>query len=254
MKNHSVRTSITQIQPGEIKVRGEFIQDLMSSHTFAEVIFLLLAQKLPDVHQARMMEALLVSSVDHGINAPSAFVARTVASCGSPVQTCIASGINAIGEHHGGAGEACAKLLQEEDQLNPGIQIDELARRIVNDFLGNGKRLPGFGHRVHNPDPRTVRLFELAETEGFHGRYIELILAIQTNWREQSGISLPINVDGAIAAIISELGLNWRLGKSIFIIARTAGLAAHVQEQISTGKPMQFAPHVMTENENSDLE
>ncbi|MBI9048903.1 MAG: citryl-CoA lyase [Anaerolineaceae bacterium] len=254
MKNVPIKSSITHIKPGEIKVRGALIQDLMGIHTFSEVIFLLLVGKLPNVHQARMLDAVLVSSVDHGVNAPSAFVARTVASCGSPVQTCMAAGLSAVGEHHGGAGEACAQMLQEATQQNPDGNIEMIAENIVQEFVVNKKRLPGFGHRVHDPDPRTVRLFELAEQEGFYGRYLNLMIAIQSQWVQQTGKTLPINVDGAIAAIISELGLDWQLGKSIFIIARSAGLAAHVHEQMSDGKPMQFAPPVEILDENLKAE
>jgi citrate synthase len=247
MKNNPVKTAITRIAPGEIDLRGHALVDLMGNHSFSEVIFLLLSGRLPQAHEARMLDAVLVSCVDHGVNAPSAFVARTVASCGSPVQTAIAAGISAVGEYHGGAGEACARLLQGTVARVGEAGLDTGAREIVQTYRSIGERLPGFGHRVHNPDPRADRLFALAQELGLWGAHSRLLIAVQAAWLDVVGKSLPVNVDGAIAGILSDLGFDWRLGKSFFIIARSAGLAAHVHEQITTGKPLQFAPPVETE-------
>jgi citrate synthase len=181
--------------------------------------------------------------VDHGLSAPSTAVARTVASCGSPVQAAIAAGITSLGEHHGGAGEACARLLQETLLQGEGQELPELAAGIVRQYRWEGRRLPGFGHRLHNPDPRTVRLFALAKEKDLWGKHLQLLIAIQEARNAETGKQLPINVDGAIAGILSELGLDWRVGKSLFIIARSAGLAAHVHEQMGS-KPLDFAPPV----------
>lgn len=244
MKSQPVETSITRIAPGEIQVRGHSLPEMIGSRSFSEVTFLLLSGVMPDERQARMLDAMLVSCVDHGINAPSACVARTVASCGSPVQAAMAAGVASIGEHHGGAGEACARLLQETLHQGQGHDIAELAGRVVQQYHASKQRLPGFGHRVHNPDPRAERLFALAKENGFWGQFMQLLTALQTAWQAETGKLLPINVDGAIAGLLSELGLDWQLGKSLFIIARSVGLAAHVHEQILIGKPLQFAPPV----------
>lgn len=250
MKSNPIKTGITRIAPGEIDLRGYALVDLMGKHSYSEVIFLMLSGRFPDARELRMLDAILVSCVDHGINAPSIFVARTVASCGSPVQTSIAAGISAIGDHHGGAGEACAKLLQENVALAGQKGLESRAMGIVKSFLSKEKRLPGFGHRVHNPDPRSERLFTLAKENGSMGIHSQMLFAIQAAWLNETGKLLPINVDGAIAGILSDLGFDWRLGKSFFIISRTVGLAAHVHEQMTTGKPLQFAPEVETEYES----
>ena len=247
MKNNPIKTGITRIAPGEIDLRGYALVDLMGNHSFSEVIFLMLSGRFPEARELRMMDAILVSCVDHGVNAPSIFVARTVASCGSPVQTSIAAGISAIGEHHGGAGEACAKLLQENVELAGQNSLESKALEIVKSYLSQEKRLPGFGHRVHNPDPRAERLFTLAKENGLISNHSQMLFAIQAAWLNETGKLLPINVDGAIAALLSDMGFDWRLGKSFFIISRTVGLAAHVHEQMTTGKPLQFAPQVETE-------
>jgi citrate synthase len=236
-----VNTSITAIKPGQILVRGYDLCEMMGRLSYAEVVFLLLAERLPADAEGRVFEALLVSSVDHGLDAPSTHVARTTASCGVPAQAAIAAGINAIGDSHGGAGEQCARILQEALAAHPQADLQELARSLVAEHRLGGERLPGFGHRVHDPDPRAVRLLALADAEGISGRHVALARALEEVLSEAAGRSLPMNVDGAIAAVLSDLGIDWRFGKSIFIISRVAGLAAQVHEQMTAGKPLQFA-------------
>lgn len=239
-----VETSLTRIQPGQILLRGYDLAELTGRLHFAEVVFLLFTGRLPSPAEGRMLDAILVSSVDHGVDAPSAHVARTAASCGVPVQSAMAAGINAIGDSHGGAGEQCARLLQEALATHPDRPVDEIARQVVAEGRSAGRRLPGFGHRVHDPDPRARRLLEIAAQEGLSRQHVALAQAIVEALKAASGRSLPLNVDGAIAALISDMGIDWRFGKSLFILSRTAGLAAQVHEQMTTGKPLQFAQPV----------
>lgn len=240
----AVKTSITQIKPDQIIVRGYDLCELMGQLSFAGIVFLLIAQRLPTPAEERILDAILVSSVDHGVDAPSTHVARTAASCGVPVQAAISAGVNAIGESHGGAGEQLARILQTAWAVHPETPVDELAHSLVAECRAAGQRLPGFGHRMHDPDPRAVRLLALVDEAGLSGQHIALARAIEQALRESSGKSLPLNVDGAIAAILSDLGIDWRFGKSLFIISRTAGLAAQVHEQTTAGKPLKFAQPV----------
>jgi citrate synthase len=167
-----------------------------------------------------------------------------VANCGAPLQAAVAAGISAIGEHHGGAGEACAKILQEALQVRPTASAEVLAGEIVAEFRAAGQRLPGFGHRFHDPDPRAERLLALAEEWGLSSTHVALARAIVAELKAATGRSLPLNVDGALAALISDLGIDWRYGKALFIIGRTAGLVTHVHEELMTGKPFKFAARV----------
>lgn len=250
----TVKTSITLIKPDRIIVRGYDLCELMGRMSFAGTLFLLAAQRLPGPAEERILDAILVSSVDHGVDAPSVHVARTAASCGVPVQAAISAGINAIGESHGGAGEQLARILQEALAAHPDMPLDELARSLVAERRAAGQRFPGYGHRMHDPDPRAVRLFELLEEDNLGGRHVALARAIERELETVTGRSLPINVDGAIAAIISDLGIDWRYGKSLFIISRTAGLAAQVHEQMTTGKPLKFAQPVNAEYVGPELQ
>jgi len=225
-------TSVTDTGGGKIAVRGYDIADIIENLSFAETIFLIIKGELPDKREKRMIEGILTSSIDHGITPPSNLAARTVLSGGNPLNTAVAAGIMTIGDSHGGAIEQCALILQE------AVKEEKSAEALVAEFKAAKKRFPGFGHRIHKRDPRTLKLLELAEKTGFTGPHIKLAVAIQDLLEADSGRDLPLNVDGVIAAIMSEMGFDWRLGKGFFIIARTPGLVAHVFEEWSTQKRM----------------
>jgi citrate synthase len=241
---NEITTKITQIEPGRILVQGYDLSELIGQVSYAAMVFLLFTGRLPTSAEGRMLDAILVSSIDHGVDAPSTHIARTAASCGVPVQAAIGAGITAIGEYHGGAGEQCARIFQEAAAGNPDTAPGELAQALIADLKAQGQRMPGYGHRVHNPDPRAQGLLTLADQLGLSGRHVALARALEHALDDASVRSLPLNVDGAIAAVLLDLGIDWRFGKALFIIARTAGLAAHVHEQMAEGKPLKFAAPV----------
>ncbi len=229
------KTGITDIEPGKIRIKGYDIVDLMGKKTFADVVYLILKGELPSQAEAKMMDAILTSSVDHGVTPPSSLAARTVMSGGNPLNASVAGGILTIGDTHGGAIEQCARILQEW-VAKPGAP-NEVATILLDDLSTRKRRMPGFGHRLHKTDPRTVRLFAMAEQLDFSGKHQTLAKAIESRFTEK-GKALPINVDGAIAAVISDMGFDWRLGKGFFIISRTVGLVAHAYEELTRQKPM----------------
>ena len=235
MSDDKPRTGISSISPGEIRVRGYNIVELMGRKSFAEVAYLVLKGKLPTESEGRMMDAILTSSVDHGVTPPSSLAARTVISGGNPLNAAVAGGILTIGDVHGGAIEQCARILQEWAQKEG--DPSKIAEELLADLKAKNRRMPGFGHRLHKTDPRTVRLFEMAEKLKFLGRHQMLARAVEKLFKEQ-GKPLPINVDGAIGAIISDMGFDWKLGKGFFIISRTVGLIAQAYEEWTREKPM----------------
>lgn len=230
------KTAITDVSGGQIRVRGYDIADMMEHLSFADAVYLILKGELPNDQQRRMMEAMLVSSIDHGPTPPSNLAARTVFSGGNSLNAAVAAGVITIGDSHGGAIEQCARILQDW-AAREGSPKD-LAARLVAELKEKNKRMPGYGHRVHKRDPRTVKLLEITERIGYKGRIIELAVAIQDELERTSGKDLPLNVDGAIAAIISEMGFDWKLGKGFFIISRVPGLIAHVYEEWTREKTM----------------
>jgi citryl-CoA lyase len=230
------KTALTRIEPGTIHVRGYDITELMGNISSAQAVYLILKGELPSEAEARMMEAILVSSIDHGATPPSVLAARTVLSGGNSLNASVAAGVMTIGDVHGGAIEQCARILQEWAAREGATE--ELAGALVEDLRERKRRMPGFGHRLHGTDPRTVRLLALAGESGFSGRHIELGRAVEAALEKQLGRKLPMNVDGAVGAVISDMGFDWRLGKGFFIISRTAGLVAHVYEEWTREKPM----------------
>jgi citryl-CoA lyase len=229
-------TGITDIGPGKIRVRGYDVTEMMDKLSFAQAVYLILRGELPDEKEARMMEAILVSSIDHGVSPPSVLGSRNVISGGNSLNAAVAGGVLVIGDSHGGAIEQSAHILQEwaKREGDP----EKLAAELVTEFRAKKKRMPGFGHRLHKTDPRTIKLFEIGKSLEFSGRHTELAGAVETELEKVSGRKLPINVDGAIAAVISDMGFDWRLGKGFFIISRVPGLIAHAYEEITTQKPM----------------
>src|SRR3954471_4615859 len=229
------RTRISEVKPNEIRIRGYDLMELIGSRSFGDVTFLLLSGDLPKGNEGRMMEALLVSCAEHSLMAPSVDAARFVASSGVPLQAAVAAGTLALGDVHGGAVEEGADMLLEADDLHR--EPADAARRMVARFREEGRRVPGYGHVVHDPDPRGRRLFEVAKELGFRGRYCELALAFEPALRQEFGRDLRMNIDGAMAALLLELGLDPALGKALYIIGRAPGLVAHVHEEQTRERP-----------------
>ena len=232
-------TSITRIEPNKVAVRGYDIAELMGRVTFGATVYLVLTGELPSPPLARLMDAILVSSIDHGATPPSALAARTVASTGATLSAAVAAGIMSINRHHGGAIEDCARQLKAiGDRANSeSVSIDKAATRTIAAMQETGERMSGFGHRLHSKDPRTARLFELAREAGVEGVHMQAARAVEKAFADAKK-SLPINVDGAIGAILADLGMNPAAFNGIFMIARTPGLVAHVIEEQTREKPM----------------
>ncbi len=236
----SWNTKITKVEPNHLVTRGFRQEDLIGNIPFPSVVYLLLKGELPTKEHGEMMDAILTACIDHGVTPPSSMASRVVASGGVPLPTAVAAGILSIGDAHGGAIEKGAKFLQEgvTRMKKEEKSIDEIAKILVSENIEQKKRILGFGHRVHTLDPRTKRLFFLADKLNISGKHIALSKAIEKELLSQTGKSLPINVDGAIAAISSDMGFDWRLGKGFFLLGRVAGLTAHVYEEQKEQKPM----------------
>ena len=232
-------TSITQIQPNEVRLRGYRIDELMGEITFAQAIFLALKGELPPPNVAQLLDAMLVSSIDHGATPPSALAARTSASTGAPLNAAVATGVLAINRHHGGAIYDCMGVLQAglARAAETGDDLDTVAAGMVSEYKASKKRIAGFGHRIHTADPRTAKLFALAEELGVTAEGVKMIQSFQAAFASL-GKPLPINVDGALAALLVDLEMPQELANAFFIMARVPGLVAHVFEEQTTQRPM----------------
>ena len=234
------KSSITKVEPNHLITKGYRQQDLIGNIPFPHVVYLLIKGELPSKSHGKMMDAILTSCIDHGVTSPSPMAARVVASGGVPLPSAVAAGILSIGDAHGGAIEKGARFMQNgvKRMTDEGCSIEEMAKKLVAESREKHQRILGFGHRVHSEDPRTVRLFALADELKIAGNHIHLAKAIEKELDESLGKKLPINVDGAIAAVISDMNLDWRLGKAFFLLGRVAGLTAQVYEEQTRFKPM----------------
>ena len=232
-------SQITQVQPNELRLRGYRLDALMGHATFAQVVYLALVGELPSPAVGRLLDGMLVAMIDHGVTPPSTLAARTAASTGAPLNAALATGILSINQHHGGAIEACmaqitAVLVRAEDTDH---SLAAVAHEFVAESRASKRRLAGFGHRIPTADPRSERLFELAADLGLSGTGVEAARLLAAELRAQTGRDLPVNVDGAIAALLVDMGLPAELANAFFMIARVPGLIAHINENSSMNAP-----------------
>jgi citrate synthase len=236
------RSAITNADGERILVRGHDLVSLMEHGTFADVVALLVGGHKPDEGERRLVDALLVGIADHGPAAPSAATARMAASGNRQApEAAVAAGILAIGDAHAGAGAACMEIIRDAlaRAAAESRPLAEVARDVAADARRSGRRLPGLGHRVYRADPRTAVLFAMAERYGKAAQGIAFMRALEAAVVEVIK-PLPINVDGAIAAVLHDLGYPPVTAKLLFVIGRTAGLAAHVMEEYSREKPLRI--------------
>jgi citrate synthase len=234
------RSAITNVDGERIAVRGHDLVTMMRGSTFADMVGLLLGGRLPDAGERRLLESILIAIADHGAGSPSAAAARVVATGNRQApEAAIAAGILAVGDAHAGAGYACMTVLAAgvSRMDHESIPAAAVAAAIVADARSASRRLPGFGHRLYQEDPRTTALFELAAEAGKAGRAVELVMAIHAELA-RTVKPLAINVDGAIAAVLCDLGYPPVTAKLIFIVGRSAGLAAQVMEEYTRERPM----------------
>lgn len=222
------KTSIAGIVDGETVIHGYKITDLIDQVNFTDAIWLELKGELPTEKERAMLDAILISTIDNGLGPPSVTNARNSASAGNPMQAAVAAGVLGVGESHGGAIEECARLLQL------GLSAEKLVEKVIS----SGDRIPGFGHKIYkDEDPRAAQIFSKAKELGFFGEHCELAKAVEAELENKKGKKIIINVDGAIAGVVSDMGFDYRLGKGFFLIGRVVGLVAHIFEEWVREKP-----------------
>lgn len=223
------RTAITTHVDGKPYIRGYDLTKLAGKASFASAVYLIIKGEMPSEKAEKMLDAMLVISIDHGIEPSSVVAARNIYSGGSPVQAAVAGGILAFGDFHGGAIEAAMENFYG--------YVDKSPRELIDDLRSNDKRVAGFGHKLYKgADPRTERLIEIAKGLGFYGEFVKFAQSVVSEFAKKEK-SLPLNIDGIIAALLCEMGFESKVGKGIFIIARTPGLVAHVVEEALREQP-----------------
>jgi len=245
------RSGLVQADATSIRYRGYDIGALMRQVSFTEVVYLLHQGRLPTTGERVLLDAVLIGCADHGSGAPSCAAARLAASGNrqSP-SAAVAAGLLTIGHEHGGAGaQAMALIAAAAPAIRSGKTTPQAAAAAaVTTARQQGQRLPGLGHRVHTRDPRVEVLFSLAGEHGVAGIGIEFMRALEAAVAAQVK-PLPMNIDGALAAVLFDLGFSPTAGILLFLVARVAGLTAEVAEEYAREKPMRIRVPVTYDGE-----
>lgn len=202
------------------------ILKIAENRKFSDMIFELLSGNKPTAPESKLFETILNISIDHGDETPSATEVIRLAKEGKTISEAVAGGIMQINDVHGGAIEPAMELFYKIAKEKPDI------KSFVNDYLKNGKRMAGFGHRIYEIDPRSQFLFDLVQKQGLSDDFIKIAKEIESELKLAKGKSLPVNIDGSIAAILCTFGWDTKLGKAVFVIARCPGLCGQYLNSI----------------------
>jgi citrate synthase len=241
-------SAICQAFPDRVEVRGrDLAGDLMGRVTFTEYFHLLVTGREATEEQRFFLDLLLVAIAEHGMMPSNVAARMTLAADPGSLQGAVAAGILGCGPVILGTSELCAKLLEEAHaRVLAGQAPAEAARDMADAIHDAGARAPGFGHPVHRPlDPRAERILELADARGASGPHVALAREFRGAVAEAWGRPMTMNVSMPIAAVTLDLGFPSAMAKAIPLLARTAGLLAHVAEE--QAHPTGFAMAVAAE-------
>ena len=229
-----MRTRLGHAERDRVLVRGhDLTGELLGATTFTEMVGLILLGRRPAAGEARMLDALLVVLVEHGLVKPVVAARFVYSNAPESLQAAVAASLLGAGSRHLGSSEWCARILQEAIATAAGEDPEATATRIVDEHDARRERIPGIGHRTHpDGDPRAVRLFELARETGTYGTHAALLEIVARLAGERRGRPLPVNVTGAIAAIASDIGFRWEITRAFALIGRTLGALGHIQEEM----------------------
>ncbi|MEJ1969453.1 MAG: citryl-CoA lyase [Rhizomicrobium sp.] len=231
--NEALVTNIAKTEPDGITIRGRsLVDDLIGRLTFTEMTYFLCKGAMPDAAQTRVLDACLVTLMEHGWT-PSSLIARLAAdSVPDDTQVALAAGLLSLGPVYAGTSEACARLLQAGAQA---ADPDAFCAEAVREHRARKAPLPGFGHPLHKPDdPRTPRLLAVAGEAGMAGVHVDCLLRLGRAVDAGFGKHITINATGAIGALLLEIGLEPGVMRGLAVVSRSGGLIGHIQEERRT--------------------
>ncbi|MFA5935762.1 MAG: citryl-CoA lyase [Patescibacteria group bacterium] len=218
-------TSIGAMQNGEYELRGKRLSDLMATSDVVSVAWLAWTGREPSQAEHEVLRAMFVACVDHGTEPPSASVTRTVASCGKPLADSVAAGLLTLGPRHGNACGLASLWMRE------AVEGKQAAESVVDAALAEKRRLPGLGHPEYDVDPRTMALKEIAKKQLPATPHLDFAFEVARIFSDKKGKPLPLNIDGALGALIADMNAPAEVADAIFLVARSIGLSAHALEE-----------------------
>jgi citrate synthase len=231
-----LHTDIGATTADSITVRGRNLADeLMGRVTFTELAFLLVQGRAPSDGETRLLDAVLVALADHGLT-PTVLAAR-LTHTGAPesLQGAVAAGLLGAGSVFLGVVEDAAVFLGEVVAAGSDTDtgLEQAAGEAVSARLAAGRRIPGLGHPIHKvEDPRTPRMYAIADEAGVLGANLRALRFVAAAAAERSGRALPINGAGAAGAALADLGFDPAIVRGFALLARTAGVVAHLAEEM----------------------
>lgn len=233
-RNKTPTTKIAYHTADAVYLRGRSLVDEVVGHmSFTQAMFFQMLGSPPTPAQTVVLDAVLVTMMEHGFT-PSSIVTRLIYdSTPEAMQSAVAAGILSVGGTFVGTMEGAAALIDTLLAAPEGMV--ECARRIAEEHAAAKRSVPGFGHPFHKPDdPRSPRLLAIAEAQGVPGRHIAALRTLAAEVDRAYGRHLTINVTGAVAAVLGEIGVPQRIMRGIAVVSRTAGLVGHIHEEQQT--------------------
>jgi len=210
------------------------VDDLMGHVDFTTMMIFQITGRMPSAQERSVVDAVLVALMEHGLT-PSSISARLIySSSPDAMQGAVAAGLLGSGSVFLGAMEDLARILQDgvRQVEAGGIDADGYCRAIITHAQESQERVPGFGHHIHRPDdPRTPRLLAIAAQQGVAGQHVQLLERLSKTMDAIKGKHVTVNVTGAVAAVLSDLGYPWQIMRGFSLVARAAGLVGHIQEE-----------------------
>jgi citrate synthase len=235
-----LHTEVGGVSADSITVRGrDLASELMGRVTFTELTFLLVQGRTATPQETALLDAVLVSLAEHGLT-PTVLAAR-LTHTGAPesLQGAVAAGLLGAGSVFLGVVEDTAAFL--ERVVSAGNDLEHAAVDAVRAEVGAGRRIPGLGHPVHkSEDPRTPRIYAIAAEQGLLGPHLRALKLVAAAHRKATGKVLPVNGAGVAGAALADLGFPARIVRGMALLARTAGLVAHLEEEQTRALGMQL--------------
>jgi citrate synthase len=229
-----MQSSISKVRSDGVSIRDrDLVDELMGRVSFTRMTFLLIAGREPSDDEEAMLDACLIALADHGLTL-SAMVARAShTTAPEALQGAVAAGLLGVGSTVAGSMEGCGEALHEiAEEQEAGMDRDGAVAAYVERARAQGRRVSGLGHAFHKGgDPRADRLLEVARERDVAGAHVELLERLAAEVNRHAGRPVPVNVTGAVAAVLMDMGFEWWILRGVALIARCAGLVAHVREE-----------------------
>ncbi|MDB6089335.1 MAG: citryl-CoA lyase [Gammaproteobacteria bacterium] len=227
-------SAISTANEATILVRGrDLVTELLGNIGFTDYFWLLVTGALPSIAQRRVLDATLVAIAEHGL-VPSVQASRmTLAAAPEALQGAVAAGILGCGSVVLGSAEAAGLFFTAVlERTKEGTTMEAAVTAVVQQYRAGGRAIPGYGHPLHKDcDPRAQRLLEIATQTACAGPFVAIAQRAEKLLPQLIGKPLVLNVSGAIPAVLLDAGFPLAALKGVPILARTAGLIAHLVEE-----------------------